>query len=784
MGERTVREVLKRRSEETLRKIQMRRDKKKVLKGGRRRSGPRLLAKFLLLVVIVGLAWCGWLVWRAQSEFRAHEWVVPARVYARALELFPGRQLSANALVAELRRLGYSQATPDMPGTFATADGRVRFVTRAFRFWDGDQPSLDVTASFQDGKLQGLRNAAGDELFLVRLDPPLIGSLFPRTGEDRILVRLSEVPPELVNMLLAVEDRRFHEHFGVDPRAILRAMGANLSAGEITQGGSTITQQLVKNFYLTPERSFVRKANEAVMALAIDASFGKDEILEAYLNEVYLGQDGQRAIHGVGLASYFYFEKPLRELDTEELALLVALIRGPSLYDPRRHPERALERRNQVLAIAADQAALPVAQASAAAREPLVVAAKPPQGTTYYPAFMELLKQQLRREYNETDLTTAGLQVFSTLDPVAQLAAERALENELAQIESARRIEAGSLEGAVVVTGVEGGEVHAIVGGREARFAGFNRATSSVRPVGSLIKPLVYLSALANPQEWTLTTPVDDSPVEVALPDGKVWKPTNYRDEYHGTVPLLEALTGSYNAATVRVGMQVGVSEVIRRLQLAGFGRTPNAYPSVLLGAVTMTPVEVAQVYNTLAAGGFRTPLTTIREVLHPDGSPLQRYPLEVNESLHPQSVYLVNRALQQVTREGTAAAAGRALDFNVAGKTGTTDDFRDSWFAGYSNDRLAVVWVGRDDNAPAGLTGASGALPVWIALMQDVAHESFRPVKPQGVDEVWIDMQSLRRATGQCETARQLPFIQGSAPANEPACGNTFMDKVRDIFQ
>lgn len=781
MGERTVREVLRRRSAETLRKLEMRRDRKKFMKG--RHRGRRKVAGFLLLVIAAGAAWAGWLAWRAQAEFRAHQWVVPARVYARALELYPGRDLSAEELVAELERLGYARMpAPGQAGSFAVEGGTVHFVTRAFRFWDGDQPSLDVLASFREGRLAALEDAQGAELFLVRLDPPLIGSLFPSTGEDRILVRLADVPQPLVDMLLAIEDRRFFDHFGVDPRAIARAFSANVAAGEITQGGSTITQQLVKNFYLSPERSFVRKANEAVMAIAIDASFSKEEILEAYLNEVYLGQDGPRAIHGVGLASHFWFEKPLRELNVAEMALLVALIRGPSYYDPRQHPERALERRNQVITVAREQGVLPRDVAAAALRRPLEVAAKPPQGTTYYPAFMDLLKTQLRREYNEHDLTAEGLQIFSTLDPVAQLAAERALSGRLARIERDRGI--SGLEGAVVVTSIEGGEVQAVVGGREARFAGFNRAVNAMRPIGSLIKPVVYLAALAQPEKWTLVSLVEDTPVEVVLPDGRVWKPSNFRDRYHGTVPLLEALTHSYNAATVRIGMQTGVAEVTRRLELMGFGRSPNPYPSVLLGAVTMTPMEVAQIYNTLAAGGFRTPLTTIREVLRTDGSPLQRYPLEVTESLDPQTVYLVNRALQQVTRDGTGAAAGSALDITVAGKTGTTDDFRDSWFAGYSGDRLAVVWVGRDDNSPTSLTGAAGALPVWIALMQDVAREPFRPVKPAGVEEVWIDMQSLERATEDCPTARSLPFIAGSAPGNTPACGGSFMDRVRDIFQ
>lgn len=783
MGERTVREIMKRRSDETVRKIQARRSKHKKIKG--RRRGPGIFTMLLLLVLLAGAGWAGWLAWRAHSDFKAHQWTVPARVYARALELYPDARLGSAQLIAELERLGYTRRDAvSEPGTYAIDGNVVRFVTRPFRFWDGEQPSLEVAATFAGDRIARLGGAHDEELFLVRLEPPLIGSLFPSSGEDRILVQLEDVPQTLVDMLLAMEDRRFHDHWGVDLRAIVRAAGANVAAGEVTQGGSTLTQQLVKNFYLTRERSFVRKANEAVMALAIDAGFSKEDILEAYLNEVYLGQDGERAIHGFGLASYFYFQKPLQELQLQEMALLVGLVPGPSLYDPRRHPERTLERRNLVLSVAAEQGVLPADAAQAAAGRPLGVSDKAPQGTTYYPAFMALLKDQLRAEYDEHDLTSAGLQVFSTLDPQAQLAAERALGEQLSRIESERGLSDGALEGAVVVTSVDGAEVQAVVGGREARFAGFNRATAAIRPVGSLMKPVVYLTALGQPSRWTLVTPVDDSPVEVELPDGRVWRPANYRDEYHGEVPLMEALAGSYNAATVRVGMQAGVENVVENLRRLGFGRTPNAYPSVLLGAVTMTPMEVAQIYNTLASGGFYSHLNTIREVLRADGAPLQRYPLEVNTALDPGQVYLVNRALQQVTRTGTGAQAGRALPFVTAGKTGTTDDFRDSWFAGYSGDRLAVVWVGRDDNQPAGLTGASGALPVWIALMQDVATMPYRPVKPSSVEEVLIDMRTLERAAEGCDTARQVPFIAGSAPTGEPRCGGGLLDRMRNTFQ
>lgn len=782
MGERTVREVLKRRSAETLRKIQVRRDRHKKIRG--RRRGPGVFAWGVLLLLIAGLAWTGWLAWRAHTDFKAHQWTVPARVHARALELYPGSRLSQAALLAELRRLGYShQTSTSQAGTYSVNGEQVQFVTRPFRFWDGDQPSLRVTAAFRGNQLSALKGANNEDLYLVRLEPPLIGSLFPASGEDRILVGKDEVPPALLDMLLAIEDRRFHEHFGVDLRSVARAFNANLAAGEITQGGSTITQQLVKNFYLTRERSFVRKANEAVMALVIDLSFEKDAILESYMNEVYLGQDGERAIHGFGLGSHFYFQKPLRELKPEEMALLVALIKGPSYYDPRRHPQRALDRRNHVLSVAAQLGALDPVAAQAAISEPLNVVEKPPQGTTYFPAFMQMLKQQLRRDYDEHDLTARGLIIFSTLDPEAQLSAERALSEGIAAIERDRRFAPASLEGAIVVTGIEGAEVKAVVGGREARFAGFNRALTATRPIGSLVKPVVYLAALQRSSEWTLASNVEDTPVEVVLPDRGLWKPGNYRNEYHGTVTVLDALAGSYNAAAVRVGMQVGVSRVISDMQKLGFARTPNAYPSLLLGAVSMAPVEVAQMYNTLATGGFRTPLNTIREVLRPDGTPLKRYALEVSETVDPRAVFLVNHALQDVTRRGTAAAAGRALSVRTAGKTGTTDDYRDSWFAGYSGDALAVVWVGRDGNESAQLTGATGALPIWTRLMQDIGKVDFRPARPGGMNETWVDMRGGKLATERCPTGRSLPFINGSEPTGQPGCGS-LQERTRNIFQ
>jgi penicillin-binding protein 1B len=771
MGERTVREVLKRRSAETLRQLEKMRNRRKRPK--RRLGAGRMLLWGIGLLLVAAVSWSGWQAWQAQRAFQAHQWSVPARVYARALELYPGADISRGGLFEEVARLGYQEsATLETPGTYTISNGHIRLHTRSFRFWDGEQAAEKFEIRFSGDTVISITDLERNtELVLQRLEPPLVGSLFPKTGEDRILVELESVPQTFVDMLLAVEDRDFYEHFGVDPSAVARAIAVNLEAGEVRQGGSTLTMQLVRNFYLSREQTYWRKLNEAIMALSIDFGFSKEEILESYLNEVYLGQDGQRAIHGIGLGSFFYFQRPLQELRVEEIALLVGMIKGPSYYDPRDYPERAIERRNLVLDVAAEQGVISVETAQRATQRELGVTVDTPQGASFYPAFMEILKQQLRADYDEYELQNSGLQVFSTLDPAVQSIAEQKLTAGLERLERGRGLPARSLEGAVVVTSLDGSEVQAVVGGRNTRFAGFNRAYSSVRPIGSLIKPVVFLSALENSDEYTLITPVSDTLVEVELPDGKLWKPSNFRNEFHGTVPLYQALSGSYNAATVRVGVSAGIQDVIRNLQLLGYGRTPSAYPSLLLGAITMTPFEVAQVYGTLGNGGYRTPLNTIREVLDARGEPLQRFGLDVTESVDAEAAYLVDRALQWVMREGTGRSVQQWTSLRVAGKTGTTNDYRDAWFAGFSGDLAAVVWVGRDDNEPIGLTGASGALPIWADLMATVAREDYRPLKPEGVDETWVIPEAGVLSTPDCSRARQVPFIRGSAPAGSPVC-------------
>ncbi len=726
------------------------------------------LLTFLVIFVL-------YLDYTIRSQFEGKRWALPARVYARALELYPGMKLSAEQLTAELTALGYRKdPAGEEPGTFQRRNNSLEIVSRPFRFWDGAQDSRRLRLEFTGPRLTALSDLDMHlNLNLARLDPMLIGSIYPAHKEDRVLVRLSEVPLSLVRALVTVEDRKFYSHHGVDPRGIARALLANLRGGAATQGGSTLTQQLVKNFYLTAERSLRRKFVEIIMALLLEFHYRKDEILEAYLNEIYLGQEGGRGIHGFGLASQFYFGRPLNQLQLPQVALLVGLVKGPSYYDPRRHPERALARRNLVLTELADKNFISQEQMLAAKAAPLGVTGKAPSGASPYPAFLELVHRQLRRDYREQDPRSEGLQIFTTLDPQTQRVAEKTIAARLALLEKARHMPAKTLEGAIVVTSVENGEVLALVGGRDARFEGFNRALDAERQIGSLIKPAVYLTALERPSSYTLATLLNDNPLTWHEPGTKDWTPNNYDKKSHGEVMLQTALANSYNLSTARLGLAIGVPEIIANLHRLGVERELPAYPSTLLGSSNLTPLEVTQMYQTIASGGFRIPLRAIREILTAQGEPLQRYPLAVEQAIDPAPSYLLTTALQAVVREGTAQGLSQYLspDLHIAGKTGTTDDLRDSWFAGYSGDRLAVVWVGRDDNRSAGLTGAGGAMTLWGDMMFQLGPEPLAPAPPENIEYVWIDPATRLRADKECKGAVELPFIRDSAPKETSPC-------------
>ena len=767
-----------------------------LVKAKRRKLLLRIGAAVLMIGILLAVAFTLWVVHLDRlvtQQFQGRHWSVPAHVYAAPLELYAGAAVSAGDLEEELRRLHYRPGDPAAGAGFYRRHGNTFDVhARRVRFIDEQREGQLVSIMADDNSITGLKQANGAELPLFRLDPPVIGSVFPIHGEDRLVLAPADVPPLLRAGIKLIEDRRFDEHHGVDVRGIVRAVWANLRARRVVQGGSTLTQQLVKNYFLTDEQSFGRKVTEAIMALRLEKHFSKDDILVGYLNEVYLGQDGSRAIHGFGLGSEYYFAKPLPELDVGELAMLIGIVKGPSYYDPRKHPDRALARRNLVLQELARAHLIDDTSASRATALPLGL--RPPGGN-YVPAYLDLVRRHLKRDYAEADLAAAGLSVYTSLDPRAQAAAERALTQNLKRLDAASKVKNDHLDGAVIVTEPGSGDVIAVVGGRDVGTGGFNRALDARRPIGSLVKPAVYLTALES-GKYNAATLIEDAPIQLKLPDGSVWAPENFEHEFYGKVPLARALAKSMNVATVRLGLELGLPKVAETLQKLGLETPPALNPSMLLGTVEMTPLEVVQVYTSLANGGFRARLRAVRAVLDDQGKPLKSFKVQVEEVAPPDAVYDLDQMLTLVITHGTASeAAGRLPHTVAAGKTGTSSDTKDSWFAGFTGSYLVVAWVGYDDNRVTGLTGAAGALPVWLDTLASLKSSSFQPVPPETVEDRWIDFSDGLETTPACSSdAVVISVPKGTVLPQKPDCKispsskapptGTLADKIKAWFK
>ena len=536
------------------------------------------------------------------------------------------------------------------------------------------------------------------------------------------------------------------------------------------QGGSTITQQLVRMLFLSRERTAKRKFNEALYAVLIEARFDKRRILEAYLNEVFLAQNGRQSVHGVASGAKFWFGRPLTSLPPQDIALLIGLVKGPSFYDPRRYPDRALARRNVVLDTFVETGLLKPDEAASAKAAPLGISDHPGIVTNRYPAFVDLVRRQLQTDYPADKLRGAGLIIHTTLDPAAQIYAENAVK---AALEKVQRKRGPALEAGVVITDTRSGGVLAMIGSREFTEADFDRALDAKRPVGSLLKPFVYLLALAQPNRYSLATVVQDSPITVAQGNGKRWTPANDEGHSHGAVRVIDALAMSYNQATVRVGIDVGVDRLVKIVQvLAGIDADPN--PSLILGAVDQSPFAMAQLYQFLASGGEVQPLYAVRGVLDANGQPVKRYdktpqPAQAGDAL---AARLVTLAMQRTVTSGTAAGLqSDGLGFlQAAGKTGTSNDSRDSWFAGFTGTHLAVVWVGNDANQMTGLYGATGALRVWSALFKKLPSEPLT-VGNDGIEWAWMSPGQYASVEESCPGARRFAFVRGFVPAAATGC-------------
>lgn len=745
----------------------------------------RLLLKLVLwtglIAILVGSGYLYYLDRSISKTFEGRRWSVPAQVYAQPMELYAGKPLTTAQLQAELKRLGYRKSSKlETAGSYQDIPGGVEVHLREFPFVDAYRPTMRITITFVGKQVQRIVNG-GRPVDIVRLEPAIIGSFFPSHGEDRLILSPNQVPALLANGLKAVEDRTFDAHQGFSLTGIMRAALVNLRSGEAQQGGSTLTQQLVKSYFLTNERTIERKLRELAMAIILELRFTKEDILTAYINEIFLGQNGARAIHGFGLGAQYYFNKPLNELPAHQIATLISIIRGPSYYNPFRHPERTLRRRNRILDTFLADGLIPNSQHQDAIGRPLGVVDSPNSGGAYYPAFMDLVRAELSQRYSVSDLRTQGLRIFTTLKPRVQENAQRAVSDTLTTIERERRQQADSLQASTVVTDTQTGEVLALVGGRQGRVDGFNRAINAQRPVGSVIKPLIILTALENGYEWSSL--INDEPITLTPPNGKAWSPRNYDGETRGELPIIRALAQSLNLAMVDLGNRLGLDRVQQRFaQLIGY-RPRNPYPSFYLGAEPMSPLQLAELYGNFASGGFRTTPKSVIAVLDEQGSALSHHPFDVRQTIALADAESLRQGLEIVMQRGTGRSSPFAQQ-GVAGKTGTSNDNRDSWFAGFDNSRLTVVWVGRDDNKPTGLTGTSGAMRIWNVMTQ---AEGLDPLTAPITDNlIAIEYETGLLATAKCADVVVLPIRQPDTLKAKPGCGikPSFSERLRAIFK
>jgi len=738
------------------------------------------VVRLSLIILVPTLAYTVYLDITIRKQFEGQKWALPAHVYTRPLELYLGQKFDRALVQAELDELGYvDRPTLDRVGSFRFSHNELAIYQREFRFWDGLRPQQVIRLRLNNDSIQKITVESDQgtlsETEIVRLEPRLFGSVSPLSHEDRTLIKLEDIPRPLVEGLLANEDRQFYSHFGINPVGIARAMIRNIRAGRVVQGGSTLTQQLVKNYYFSNEVTLTRKFKEMIMAILLEFHYSKDEILQAYFNEVFLGQSGNRAIHGFGLASQYFYGRPLHELDLHELAMLIAVNNGPSYYNPIRYPKRALERRDLVLVTMLEERVIdqPAYEAALLAKSTINPTATR-AATFSYPSYMGLVREDLRADYLQADLSNDGLQIHTTLNPRIQQTLEQSVRSELAAIEKRKGITSDSLQVAAVVIRTDNGEVAAMLGDRNPTFSGYNRALKAQRPVGSLLKPFVYLTALEDPEDYSLASLVRDEPISVSQKGSPDWRPQNYDGLPHGKVMMIDALARSYNLATVNLGMELGVPRVSGTIRRVGYDSQFSELPSVLLGAVPMSVLEVGQLYLTLAAGGFKMPVKSIRSVLSADNEPLAHYSLDIEQVIEPEFVSLINYALQDVVRNGTARSVltGFRYDYGLAGKTGTTDDYRDSWFAGFSGNYLTVVWVGRDDNKPTKLTGASGAAKIWADAMREMPLQRLELAYNDSVlrREIFYSRDPIEQ---DCSLSRRLPMLVESFEIENIPCAD-----------
>ena len=726
-------------------------------------------------------------------RFEGQRWRLPSKVYSDSVILYPGQEINGIQLPDRLRRLDYRpvEGPPQHPGEYLLEPASLTLYLHDFEYPDHLFKGFSVRLDLDNGRIAAIREwPAENRLALVELEPELIAAFYDQAWEERDLVRLDDVPQHLIDAVLAAEDSRFYQHGGIEPRSLLRAAWVNLREGAIVQGGSTLTQQLVKNFYLNQSRTLSRKLNEIFMAILLDLRYSKDEILEAYLNEIYFAQSGTMGVYGIGQASRFYFGKRPQEMTLGESALLAGMIKSPNIYSPFHNPKRAAARKAYLLDRMVKLNKIGLEDYRKALDEPMPSGA-PVQQERFAPYFVDFVRQQLAEHYDPGVLTSEGFRIFTTLDTEQQRTAETVLSKGLRGLESAyphlRRDEpTAKLQGILIAVQPQTGQIKAMVGGRNYAVSQFNRAVQARRQPGSLFKPFVYAAALSQAvtpegSPYTAATRIEDSPVSLASPDG-LWTPQNFDKVYHGSVTLRTALENSLNAATVRLADSIGTERVIAMAESMGIRSPLKNVPSLALGTSEVVPLEIAIAYGTIANGGIRVEPIAVKEVVSSAGHVLERRTLEMTPALTPQQAYLLTTLLEGVVERGTGrGVVSRGFTRPVAGKTGTTSNDKDAWFLGFTPDLLGLVWVGFDagpagESSPADLklTGSQAALPIWTDFMKQAT--AGQPVSrfavPPGIVFETIDPVSGLISGQGCPEGVREAFIQGTEP--QLRCGES----------
>ena len=734
----------------------------------KRRSFKSFLLKVAFSGAVLTVFYGGYLDWQIRSKMDGQIWRLPAEVYSRIESVKISDNLAFDEVIQILLDNEYRQTTMvAAPGDFKLEDDTIVVLRRAFPFPDKPEPQRVLRLRFVDNKLNRIEDlVALKAIDEFRLAPKLIAML-ESDNEDRLAIPLQNYPRLLIDALILTEDRRFYDHHGINPVGIIRALITNIRAGQTVQGGSTLTQQLVKNLFLSSERTITRKANEALMSLVLDWRYDKNRILETYLNEIYLGQNGDTQIHGFELASQFYFGRSIREISLDQIALLVGMVKGPSLYNPWRNPQNALERRNVVLKLMLEHKMIGDELYQLLSQRPLGVQPKG-QISRKYPSFIQTLQADLRRELGEHKISSLlGARIFTTMDLKQQAQAENAVVNTVSQLQL--KTKNPYLEGAMIVADYRVGEIRAVVGGLQTQYAGFNRALMAKRQIGSLVKPSIYLTALSNPEQFRLNTPINNQPITINVKGSPPWQPRNYDKKYSGSVMLMDALARSLNIPTVNIGMKVGLSKVIDTQKSMGWDNVEiPKVPAMLLGAYTISPYDVTKLYQTIANQGGRIELTTVDTIADRQGNIIYQHDKTAKQVVPQEAAFQTLFAMQQTVERGTARSLQNDYaDLRLAGKTGTTNDARDTWFVGIDGKNISTVWLGRDDNGETKLTGASGALQIYKDYLSHTYIEKLKLNKPANMK--WVGI--TQHGSWDCDSNRVIPVWVNNG---QNFCGGT----------